>query len=263
MQRGDVRLGYTEDDGERLQLRDDDEAGRVGGRDDVADVHRTEADDTRDGSGDLRVFQLETGVGDGTLVDLDRAFELGHLGAGGIELLTRDGLGGVLVTLEVEFGIGERGAITGELAFGLGQRNIERTRVDVGERIPGLHGLAFGEIKLHQLAADARTYGDGVQGLDGAERRDADLDVARSDGRGGHGHREITRPFAASLGAARRLAALLSLRADGGRQREKKRSGNETRTDHGTRRSGVKDDRGNRVRDDPRTVRSTTHAVKA
>ena len=66
-----ARLRQREDHGDRLELRDHDQAIRVGRMNDVADVDLPYAGHSVDGRGELRVAQLRLRPFDRRLVGLD------------------------------------------------------------------------------------------------------------------------------------------------------------------------------------------------
>ena len=73
------------------------------------------------------------------------------------------------VALERATGIVELRLVARELALGLLQLHLERTRVDLGEQVPLLHQLPLAEGDVDELTVDAALHGDGVEGGHRAE----------------------------------------------------------------------------------------------
>ena len=178
-----LRLG--EDDGDRLQLRDRDDAGLLPGVDEIALVDEAEAGAARDRGADGRIVELRPRGVDRRGVGGDRGGELQHQRVLRVELL----LGGEVllgergVAGEVELGVGEVGLVLRFLGDGLVERGLERPRVDLGQKIALLDHLAFVEGDLHDLAVDARPDQDGVVGLDLADALEDDRKIRALDRR--------------------------------------------------------------------------------
>ena len=75
------------------------------------------------------------------------------------------------------------------MRLGLGERDLIRTRVDLGEKIALLDHLAFLKRDFGQLAVDLRLDGHHRQRSHGAERGQRDRDVAFLDFGGADWHR--------------------------------------------------------------------------
>ena len=48
----------------------------------------------------------------------------------------------------------EQRRVAGHLPLGLGQLHLERPRIDLGQQVAALDGLALAEMDLHELAVD-------------------------------------------------------------------------------------------------------------
>ena len=90
--RREVVLGDGKHDRDGLQLGDHGQPGGIGGVNDVARIHRRRPIRPADGGGDAAISQLQLGVVDLPLVELDGALELVHQGFLGIILLFGDGV---------------------------------------------------------------------------------------------------------------------------------------------------------------------------
>ena len=160
-----LRLG--EDDGDRLQLRDRDDAGLLAGVDEIALVDEAEADAARDRRADRRVVELRLRGVDRGGVGGDRGGELEHQRVLRVELL----LGGEVllgergVAGEIELGVGEIGLVLRFLGVRLIERGLKRSGVDLRQQVALLDHLAFVEGDLHDLAVDTGAHQDGVVGL--------------------------------------------------------------------------------------------------
>jgi hypothetical protein len=64
-----------------------------------------------------------------------------------------------------------------QLTLGLLQLHLEWPGIDLGKQISPVDEVPFAEDHPHQLPVDTRPDGDGVEGRDRPERRQADRDV--------------------------------------------------------------------------------------
>ena len=85
-------LGDGKQHGYRLKLGDRDDAGRVGGVDDVAGIHKAQAHDARNRGRNLGISQLQLGILDVGVILLDGAFVLRNQRGLRIQLLARNGI---------------------------------------------------------------------------------------------------------------------------------------------------------------------------
>ncbi len=161
-----LRLG--EDHGDRLQLRNRDDAGLLPGVDEIALVDEAEPGAARDRGPDGRIVELRPRGVDRRSVGGDRGGELQHHGVLRVELL----LGGEVLlgergeAREIELRVGEIGLVLRFLGDGLIERGLKRPGVDLGQKIALLDHLAFVKADLHDLAVDAGADENGVVGLD-------------------------------------------------------------------------------------------------
>ena len=90
------------------------------------------------GRGDPGVNQLQLGVVDLPLVELDGALELAHQGLLGVILLFGDGIlaGQDPVALQVHLGVLQQGLVPDHLPLGLGQLRLIGPRVDFRQELP-------------------------------------------------------------------------------------------------------------------------------
>ncbi len=155
-----------------MGLGDDCQGRGVVGRHQVADIQLPQADPPGDGRADLGEFEVELGVVDRRLVGLDRALVLTHQRRGGVEGLLGNTVFSVqaAIPLKVYLGIFQLGLVLQQRAFGLEQGVLVRTRVDLGQQVPGLDHLPFFESDLDQFATHAAAHVDGIEGRDRAQR---------------------------------------------------------------------------------------------
>ncbi len=144
----DVVLRNREDHGDRLQLRDHCQAGEIGGMHDIAGVDHAQPDAARDRRDDAAIGQLQPGTLDLSLIGLDRTLALLDQGNLTVNLLLR----GLLrfeqqvISIQVELRHLERRLVFHQCSLGLMQLNLEGTGIDLGQQIPLMHHLAFGEV---------------------------------------------------------------------------------------------------------------------
>ena len=93
-QRRQAVLRDGEDDGDRLQLRDHDQAAGIAGVDDVAGIDQAQPEPRGERGGDAAVDELQLGAVDLRLVGLHRALVLANQGLLRVELLLGDGVVG-------------------------------------------------------------------------------------------------------------------------------------------------------------------------
>ena len=193
-------LRQGEDDGDGMDLGDDDEAGRVRGMDDVAGVDEAQTDDTIDGRINFGVAEVDACGFDGGLISFDGAGGLTLVGD--LKLLGLLGDDAGLIERGVALGLGLRvlevGLVLGERADGLIERGLVGAGIDLKKELALPDGLAFLEVHLQELAVNARVQCDGVVGGDSAERGEEDrnsllLDRSRLHRRGAVGRSSLLR----------------------------------------------------------------------
>src|ERR1700742_432771 len=168
-------LRQREDHGDRLQLRDDDEAAGIGGVYDVALVDEPDARASGQWRADRGVVELDLRRVDIGLVGRDRGLQLPHQRALRVDLLLRIGERAALLEApQVELRV-----LQVRLVFRFGrarqiERRLERPRIDLRQHIAGVYVLAFLEVYAVELAVDARVDRDGVESLHGAEGAEKD-----------------------------------------------------------------------------------------
>src|ERR1700729_1070957 len=181
----DVRqliFGRGENDGNRLNLSDRDDPGLSRGIDDIADIDLTQADDAGDRRLDVSVIELGLRIVDGSCVSRDLGGELRYAGALGVELLAGGELTQLDEALQVQVDVGEIGLVLLFLGLGRVERRLIGPRIDFGQQVALLDVLAFGKRDLVDLAVDAGTHEDGVEGLNGSKACQVDWKVRLLDG---------------------------------------------------------------------------------
>lgn len=189
-------------------MGDHDEPRGIARADDVPDVDLAQSEPSADRRGDARVGQLQLRAFDLRLVGLQRSFVLPHQRDLRVELLLGDR---VLreqhrVALDVGARIGNQRLVLRHLSFGLRELHLERTRIDLGEHVTGLHHLSLAECDPHQLAVDARAHDRRVRRCHRTERAQEDIHRPRLRFFGDHRQRPVA-------GAASALAIAALLRA--------------------------------------------------
>ena len=179
-------LGQREDDRDRLHLGHHDDAGGVRRVHDVSRIDQADSRAAVDRRDDARVVELRARVVDHRLIDLKLRGELIDRGALGVDrLLAREILGlQQRVAREIALRVRELRRI---FRFGrdrLLERRLIRSRIDLRQQIPLMHGLAFGERDLLQLPVHARRHRHGVERLHRAEPLQVDRHVRVRDGGG-------------------------------------------------------------------------------
>ncbi len=182
-----VLLRHREADENRLQLRDRDEAGRVGRPHHVAGIDQPHAEPAVDRGADIGKAEIEPGILDLRLIGLDRGLQLLHQ-----RLLLVIGLPRLGPGREELAPAGEIGLRADELRLvlllrrhRLVERGLERAGIDLDQRRAGLDVLAFGKGDLDDLAVDPALDRDHVERLDRADRIQEDRHVGGRDNAGG------------------------------------------------------------------------------
>ncbi len=95
----------------------------------------------------------------------------------------------IAIAREIELRVLQRRLVLGSLAFGLGQLDLEGTRIDLREQIALLNDLPLLERDVDQLAVDAASDRHGVQRGRGPEPGQVDAHLAAPRGSGHDRHR--------------------------------------------------------------------------
>ncbi len=191
-------LGQGEQHRDRMELRDDDDAGRGGG-DVVALVDLAQADPALDRRGDAAVRDVELLLVDLRLVGGDDALVLLDRRGLRVDVLLRDRILPVerLVAGEVEAGVLQQRLVAQELALVLRQQRLVGPHVDLGQEVAGLDGLALAKADLGEVAAHLRADRHGGERRHGAEAREHHRHVALLD----RGDADRLRPLPARAAA--------------------------------------------------------------
>ena len=196
---GDLRqilLRQVEHHRDRLQLREHDQPGRVGGMDDVAGIDRADAGPSGDRGGDGGVAQHRARGVDRRLIALDLRGQLRHQRflrvrrlPGGVLVLHQ-----LLVPHEVDPRVRQQRLVLRLLRHRLIERRLIGAGVDPRQHLSLGDLLALLEIDLQQLAVHHRLDGDGVERLHRPQRVEPDRHVALLRGRDEHRDRRVRRP---------------------------------------------------------------------
>src|SRR5438105_4473730 len=164
---GELTFGQGEDDGNRLELGDDDEAGRIGRMHDVALIDQSNAGPAGQWGGNRRVVELGFRAVDSRLIAADLRLELGYRSTLRVDLLFwgETARRQIAKSLQVEFCVGEIGFVLHLCCCRLIIRGLKGPRIDLRQEIARLDVLTFGESDLCQLAIDPRLDGDRVECL--------------------------------------------------------------------------------------------------
>ncbi len=153
---GQIILRQREQHRDRIHLRHHDDAGGVGGVDDVAWIDEANAGHAVDGRLDARVVELQLGVLDRGAIVLHRAGELLDQRALVVDLLLgqevlpahRD------VAIEIALGAVELRLIARQRRLTLVQQDLERPRIDLGDDLVVLDRLPLAEDDLVEPSVD-------------------------------------------------------------------------------------------------------------
>src|SRR6267154_3709295 len=124
---------------------------------DIPRVHLPQYYPAIEGSGDVAIGYLQSGVINLRLVGAHLAIELIDRGLLGVDLLLcntarRNQRG---IAIKVQFGIAQRRLILEQLRLHLFHLYLEGSRIDYDQQFPLLHILAFSYVYLHDLAVNA------------------------------------------------------------------------------------------------------------
>ena len=137
-----------------MHLRDDDNAGLVGGVNHIANVDKSHASAAVNRRFDVTIIEIDLSSLGGGL----RFLRVRH---GSIVVLLRYYISRAQISLPLQRYLIQRG-----LRFCLVERRLIRLWIDNGQQIARFHILAFRKIDLHKRAIDSCVYGDGVKRLD-------------------------------------------------------------------------------------------------
>ena len=120
-----------------------------------------------------------------------------------VQLLDRDRvlLHERFIAREIESRIRQQRLIAPQVALRRLERRLVRARIDLRNDVALVNQLPFGEQDLLQSAADLRPHRHIGQSRDGADRRNADLNVAGRDGCHGHGDGRVLTAAACRIAA--------------------------------------------------------------
>ncbi len=168
-----IGLWHGEHHGNRLRLRNADQAGAVAGMHHIAQIDLFETQATADRRADFGVRELQLGVVDLGLIGLYRSHQLARQGILGLHLLLGNGILGqqVFIARQVQLRVAQLRHIARQLTLRLRQRNLITARIDLGQQGASAHGLAFFEMDGFEFAIDTRAYRRGVQGCNIADGR--------------------------------------------------------------------------------------------
>jgi len=147
---------------------------------DVPDIDQSEADASRDRRRDSGVGEIQPGAVDLTLIGSERARGLIGRRSLRVELLPGQNplCDEILVAIEVELRVLQRGLIFGGLPFRLGELHLERPRIELGEQVTFVDDLTFRERHLGELSIDAASHRHRIQRRGRANAGQVDAHVA-------------------------------------------------------------------------------------
>src|SRR5712664_755310 len=183
---GQLIFRKAEQNGNGLKLRDKAQTVLIVGMNNIARVHQAQADASRDGRSDAAVAELELGVVNRRLVNLDGPFELTDRSLLRVRLLLGDNPCFVkrVETGRVRLGVVELGRVARELPLGLFELHLKRARVNLSQHVALVDNLPFRESNFNELAVNAAVNGDGVKCRD----RPQPIQINRQIGACGRGY---------------------------------------------------------------------------
>src|SRR5579863_3324849 len=128
-----------------------------------------------------------------------------------VNLLLRNGVlaEGSAIAIEVDTRLRQSGFVAGHLPLNLGELRLIRARIDVDERIAGVHHLAFAVMDRDNLALHAAGDGHGVDRRYGAKAFDVDTNVALLHDTRGNRNRARPAPRRGLVGQLRGLVLVI------------------------------------------------------
>ena len=191
-----------EDHGDGLQLGDDGQGRGGGGYGEVARIDQAETDAAVNGRGDVGVSQLYLVVLQGALVGFDRALVLQDELLLVVQGLFRDRVArpGILVALEVHFGLGQQVGVPVQRPLGGEHVGLVLPGIDLDQELAALDQLTFTVANLGDDTGYLADQGGGIDRGDGADGVQVDADVAffRGPDIQGYGAAEGASPAAAT-----------------------------------------------------------------
>src|ERR1043165_5091196 len=177
----------TEEQVDRLQLRDHEHAVRIGRMNDVARIDETQTNASGNRRRDAGIADVDFRSVDLSLIDLHDAFVLMDRGDLRVELLFRNRVFtvGQLITIEIDVRVFEQRLVTQWLSLCLFELRLKRTRIDLREQVALLDHLTLAVVDADQLTVDATLDRDGVHRRNRTERVDVNADTSLLRGGGG------------------------------------------------------------------------------
>src|SRR5258708_24086376 len=131
----------------------------------IARVHQAQADASRDWRSDAAVVELELGVVNRRLVNLDRPFELADRSLLRVRLLLWDTpcFEQCVEAVSVHPGVVELGRVARELPLGLLELHLKSARVNLSQQIALVDDLPLCKSNFNELAVNAAVDGDSVK----------------------------------------------------------------------------------------------------
>src|SRR5262249_38105342 len=136
-----------------MQLRDDDNAGLVGGVYDIANIHKSHTGAAVNRRFDVAIIEID-------LSSLGGGFRFLRVRHSSIVVLLRYYISRAQISLPFQRYLIQRG-----LRFCLVERRLIRLWIDNGEQIARFYILAFRKIDLHKRAIDSCVHCDGIKRL--------------------------------------------------------------------------------------------------
>src|SRR5260370_4989528 len=151
---------------------------------DVAGIDETYTDAAGDRGRDAGISELELGVVDLALIGGDGAIKLADQCGLCIKLLLGNDafLKKKFESFEIYLSVSALSLIFGELPQGLCELDLERTRIDLREKVSFVDELAFLEGHTDELTVHATANRDGVESGDRAKTIEIDRQVATLGG---------------------------------------------------------------------------------
>src|SRR5712692_690450 len=162
---GQLILRKAEENDNGLKLRDKAQTVLIVGMNNIARVHQAQADASRDGRSDAAVAELELGVVNRRLVNLDGPFELADRSLLCVRLLLGDDPCFVqrVETVGVDHGVVELGRVASELPLGLFELHLKSARVNLRQQVALVDNLPLCKSNMNELAVNAAVDGDSVK----------------------------------------------------------------------------------------------------
>ena len=177
----------------------------AGGHGQVARIDQAETDAAVNGRGDVGVSQLHLVELQGPLVGFDGALVLQDDLFLVFQGLFRDGIArpGILVALEVHFGLGQQVGVAVQLPLGGEHVGLVLPGIDLDQGLAALDQLPFTVVHLGDDTGYLADQGGGIDRGDGADGVQVDADIAffRGSDVQGYGAAQGAPPAAATAAA--------------------------------------------------------------